>query len=184
MKKLLAFLANGTEEIEALTVVDYCRRAEIEVDLVSINDGKKAIGAHKIFMGADKILDEIEEGHYDAFYIPGGMPGAANIRANKKAIEILKIANKNNKLIAALCASPLVLEEAKLLDGKNYTCYPGIEKSIKGGNYIDENIVVDGNLITGKGPALAAEMAFNIIERLQGEEVAQKIRRDTLYNLI
>lgn len=184
MKKLLVFIADGTEEVEVLTVVDYLRRAEVEVDLVSVGESGKIKGAHDVYIGADMTIDEIKENNYDAIYVPGGMPGAENIKNTEKAISLIKEGFENKKIISALCAAPIVLEEAGVLEGKDFTCYPGFEDEIKSGNYKDQNVVVDENVITGKGPAIAAELAFKLIEALVGKEKSEEVREGTLYNLI
>ena len=184
MKKVLVFIADGTEEVEVVTVVDYLRRAEIEVDLVSVMEGRKIKGAQEIYMGADKTVEEVKAADYDAFYVPGGLPGATNIRDNEMAINLLKEGFENNKIISALCAAPIVLEKAGVLENKNYTCYPSFEEKIQAGNFKEDNIVVDGNIITGRGPAIAASLAYKLIEVLVGKEKSDEVREGTLYNLI
>ena len=184
MKKVLVFIADGTEEIEVMTPVDFFRRAGLEVDLVAVKDTRKVRLAHKVYAGADKIIDEVKDVDYDAFYIPGGLPGATNIRDNEKVIELIKEAETQGKILAAICAGPIVLEAGGLLEGKNFTCYPGFEKEIKSGSFVDDLLVKDGNIFTGKGPAAAAQLSFALIEELLGKDKAEEIKAQTLFNLL
>ena len=146
MKKLLVFIADGTEEVEVITVVDYLRRAEVEVDLVSVMDKKEITGAHGIKIVADKLLSEIDSKKYDAVYSPGGLPGAYYIRDSKEAIQIYKDMYDDGKIASALCAAPIVLDEAGLLEGKDVTSYPGFDKELKAGNYKEDIVVFDSNV--------------------------------------
>lgn len=184
MKKVLVFIADGTEEIEVFTPVDFFRRAGIQVDLVAVKDTRKVRLAHQVYAGADKIIDEIKDVNYDAFYIPGGLPGATNIRDNEKVIELIKEAKAQGKILAAICAGPIVLEAGGLLKDKNFTCYPGFENEIRSGSFVDDLLVKDGNIFTGKGPAAAAKLSFALIEELLGKEKADEIKAQTLFNLL
>ncbi len=184
MKKALVFIADGTEEIEVMTPVDFFRRAGLEVDLVAVKDTRKVRLAHKVYAGADKTIDEVNGENYDAFYIPGGLPGATNIRDNEKVIELIKEADAQGKILAAICAGPIVLEAGGILKDKNFTCYPGFEKEIKSGSFVDDLVVKDGNIFTGKGPAAAAQLSFALIEELLGKDKAEEIKAQTLFNLL
>ncbi len=179
MKKVAVFLANGFEEIEALTVVDIMRRANIHCDMVSIED-IEVIGAHNIKVTADKIInDEIKE--YDLVVCPGGMPGATNLQKHSKVIELIKYFYENNKLVAAICAAPIVLAEAGIIAEKNITSYPGFEDQLKGCNYTQNEVEVHGNIITSRGPATAMAFSYKLVEML-GEESYKTIREGMLYN--
>lgn len=184
MKKVLVFIADGTEEVEALTVVDYLRRAEIEVDLASVMGVKQIKGAHDIEITADEVVEDVKASEYDAVYSPGGLPGAEYIRGKEEVIKIIKDMNEEGKIVSALCAAPIVLDKAGVLEGKDYTCYPGFEEEIKTGNFKEEIIVKDGNIITGRGPAIAAELAYTLIEELLGEEKRKEIEEGTLYKML
>ena len=184
MKKLLVFIADGTEEVEVITVVDYLRRAEVEVDLVSVMDKLEVTGAHGVKIVADKHLNEIDSVDYDAVYSPGGLPGAFHIRDSKRVIQIYNEMYEEGKIASAICADPIVLDEAGLLEGKNVTSYPGFKDELKAGNYKEDLVVVDSNVITSRGPATAALIAFELIEQLKGTEVRRKIEEDTLFNLL
>lgn len=180
--KLIVFLANGFEEVEALTVVDYLRRMDVEVDTVSITQDKQVNGSHDIPVLADKIIDEIDQvDSYDGVVIPGGMPGATNLRDNPRVIEIVKEIDKKGKLAAAICAGPIVLEKAGVIEGKKVTSYPGFEDQLSSGVYQEENVVRDQNIITARGPALAVDFAIEIVKYLLGEEKANELKKGILY---
>lgn len=179
--KVLVFLAEGFEEVEALTVVNYLRRASIEVDTVSIGE-KSVKGAHDIIVSADKLLSDLDSvAMYDAVVIPGGIPGATNLRDNKRVIEIVKSLNKEDKLIAAICAGPIVLERAGLIAGKDITSYPGFEDELPDCNYMEASVVKDGNIITSRGPALAGDFAIEIISYLQQDRKIKEFKKGILY---
>ncbi|MCR1933717.1 DJ-1/PfpI family protein [Clostridium tepidum] len=183
MMKVLVFIAEGFEEIEALTVVDILKRADIQCDMCSITSNKEVIGAHNISVKADKILEDIKATEYSALVIPGGMPGATNLRDNNKVINLVKEFNKDKKLIAAICAGPIVLSKANIIKGKEVTSYPGFENDLKEGIYKKDLIVQDENIITSRGPSLAINFAFKILENLKKYSV-EKIKEDMLLHLL
>ena len=180
--KVILFLAEGFEEVEALTVVDYLRRKSILVDTISITDNETVKGAHDIIVITDKKIDELKEvDSYDGVVIPGGMPGASNLRNDNKVIEIIRTMNDSGKLVASICAGPMVLERAGVIKGKKVTSYPGYEDVLKDSIYQEESVVIDGNIITSRGPSLAVEFAIEIIKYLRGHEKAEELKRDILY---
>ncbi|WP_353095945.1 DJ-1 family glyoxalase III [Tissierella praeacuta] len=182
MKKAILFLAEGFEEVEALTVVDYLRRMDVDVHIVSITKEYKVKGAHNIVVLADKTIDDIKDiESYDAVIIPGGLPGATNLRDNNKVIDIVKKINNDGKLAAAICAGPIVLEKAGIIKEKKVTSYPGFEGDLKDGVYIEQDVVRDGNIITARGPALAVNFAIEIVKYLLGEKEAEELKKDILY---
>ena len=182
--KVIVFLAEGFEEVEALTVVDYLRRVEnIRVDMVSIEETLQVIGAHNIEVKADKQMKELEDiSLYDAVVIPGGMPGARNLRDHKGVIEIIKQMNAKGKLVSAICAGPIVLEKARVIDEKRVTSYPGFDKDLPHSIYMKEDVVVVGNIITAQGPAKAVDFVLAIVEYLAGEKEVGKLKENILYN--
>lgn len=179
MKRTAVFLADGFEEIEALTVVDIIRRGNVECDMVSIKN-IEVTGAHGIKVKSDKILDETIN-DYDLIVFPGGMPGATNLKQDKKVIEVVKKFYKEGKLVSAICAAPIVLAQAGIIEGKNITSYPGFEEQLKGCNYKEDRVVVDGNIITSRGPATAMEFAYKLLEVL-GNETYNDLKKGMLYN--
>ena len=176
MKKAAVILANGFEEIEALTVVDVLRRAQIPCTVLGFD--KKVVGSHGITVIADEVLDANVFDH-DMIILPGGMPGSTNLKSSETVISILRKMQSEDRYIAAICAAPIVLEHAGVLKGKNYTCYDGFEKETKDGIYIKKAVVTDGKLTTACGPALALDFAFELVRQL-GKDPEQ-IEKGMLY---
>jgi 4-methyl-5(b-hydroxyethyl)-thiazole monophosphate biosynthesis len=183
-KKILAFLADGFEEVEAVTPIDYLRRAGIEVLTVAIGDNKTVVGAHKAPLVADILMADLSlTDEWDAVFLPGGMPGAANLAASPKLDAILRETERQKRLICAICASPAVVLSPKgLLKGHRWTCYPGLEDKTGSdkANWSAEKTVVDGSLITARGAGIAAAFSLAIIETLINAEAAQKLAASVL----
>ena len=184
MKRVAIILADGFEEIEAFTTADILRRAGIECDLVSIEkDFVKS--THNIVVKADKILNE-DIYEYDMIVLPGGLPGAENLAENNMVIEVIKKFNEDiNKYIAAICASPaIVLTKAGIIENRFITSYPGeeFERMLKDSNYVDELVVVDGNLITSRGPATTMLFAYKIVDVLGYN--SEKLKDGMLWNML
>ena len=176
MPKVAVILANGFEEIEALTVVDVLRRANITCHMVGF--GEKVTGSHAIQVQSDRVFDgDLSE--YDMIVLPGGMPGSVHLRDNEQLIAELQRFEKIGKKVAAICAAPIVLNQAGLLEGRNYTCYDGVQEQISNGHYHKETVVVDGNVITSRGPATALAFAYHLVETLGGD--AKALRNGMLY---
>lgn len=181
MKKVAVLLADGFEEVEAITAVDFLRRAGIEVILTSIAE-LKVTGSHDVVILADTTLDALSD-DLDGIILPGGMPGGSNLAQSKALIALIGKMNKSNKLLAAICAAPaLVLGKSGLLEGRKFTCYPGFENEISGANFSTESVVLDGNILTSRGPGTAAEFAIAIIEYLLGIDAANTVKKSTLQN--
>ena len=179
-KKVLVILADGFEEIEAITPVDVLRRAGLEVTLAGLS-GRVITGAHGIKFQADMTLDEYKDSP-DAIVLPGGMPGAKNLGESKKVTEIVKRMNSQKKIVGAICAAPaLALAPAGVLDGKKATCYPGFEQNFPASvSFSNERVVVDGNIITSRGPGSALEFALELVEQLAGKEKAKALTEGLL----
>lgn len=176
-KRILVPLAEGFEEIEAITIIDILRRANLEVITASLTDNLEVKGGHNITVKADTILDKVINEDFDAISLAGGMGGMNNLKNDKRIIEKIKKMYNDKKLVSAVCASPIVLGEAKVLNGK-YTCYPSCEKSINMGKYQDKDLaVVDKNVITSKGPATSIIFALEIVKYLTGsnEELSKSL---------
>lgn len=182
MKELMILLADGFEEIEALTVCDYLRRAEIGVDLVCVNDKKEVESSHGVKIMADFILDDVKITDYKGIYIPGGQPGATNLSKNAKVKEIVELYNGSEKYIASICAGPMVLDAVGILKNRKFTCYPGVEQRLSTQDSLDEVVVKDENIITAMGPSIAQLLAFKLIEEFKGIEMAEKIKKDVLFD--
>ena len=176
MKKVIVFLAEGFEEIEAISIIDTLRRAQIEVTTASITNDKMVKGAHEIEVKTDKLFDEIDFSNYDLIALPGGMPGAKNLNEHEGLKEQIKNFAEN-KMIGAICAAPMILGGMGLLKGKRATCYPGFEPELIEAIVTNEPVTVDGNIVTGKGPAFAIQFALQLVELLAG-----KASRDEVAN--
>lgn len=177
--KVAILLANGFETLEALTVVDILRRAEVECHTFALED-EEVKTSHNIIVRADKNIMDEEIKNYDFLVLPGGMPGAKNLRDSKRVIEIVKEFNNKDKWICAICAGPIALGEAGITEGKNMTCYPGFEDQIGNSNYKEDLVVVDGKMITGKGPAAAIPFAFEILSVISKDK-AEAIKKGMLF---
>lgn len=179
--KILELLADGNETIELLTVVDYLRRADIKIDMVSTTGSKDLVTSHGVRYQADYLLEEINPEDYDGVYIPGGTKGAETLRDDDRVIEIVKKFNAANKLIAAICAGPIVLDRAGVLADKKATSFPTIKQELKNvGEYMDDEIVVtDGNVTTGRGAAVTNYLALRLLELIKGKEAKEEIKYGT-----
>lgn len=176
MRPSFVFFADGFEEIEALTVVDVLRRAGMPVVTMSIYETPEAIGAHGVTVVADEAFDPDIIENAEWLICPGGMPGATNLAECETLCEILKEQDEKGEKIAAICASPsVILGPLGLLDGRNAVCYPGMEGGMEGANVVDQPVVIDGNIVTGQGPAAAAKFALAIATISMGEDVAAEV---------
>ncbi len=175
MKKAIVFLANGFEEMEATGTIDILRRGGVEVSIVSINSGREAVGAHGMTYVADQTLAEANCAEADALILPGGMPGATNLNECQPLRQLLTAHFEQGKLVAAICAAPLVLGSLGFLKGRRATCYPGFEDQLTGAVATGEAVEVDDNVITGKGPGLVFNFGLALVACLQGVEAADEV---------
>lgn len=169
--KVAVLLAEGFETIEALTTVDILRRAGVICDTFGTK-GEEVTTSHSIKIKADKVLND-EIYNYDLIMLPGGMPGSVNLRDDEKVNEIVKRFYEEGKIVAAICAGPITFGKLGIVNGRNATCYPGFDDQLIGCNYKEELVVVDGNVITGRGPAAAVAFAFEILKQAAPEKVEQ-----------
>lgn len=182
MVKGYVFFAEGFEEVEALTVVDLMRRAEIKVDMVSITGERTVTGAHGIAVKMDALLEEIAIEEAEALILPGGMPGTRNLQKCEPLVSSLVAANKEGKLICAICAAPLVLGQNQILAEKKACCYPGFEEELLQADVSYEPVCHDGNVITSRGMGTAIAFASEIIATLMDAEKAKAIEKGILYS--
>lgn len=186
MNKVAVLLAEGFEEIEALTVVDVLRRANIQCDTISINLKEDVRGAHNIVVKADYIVDDKALEDYSMIVLPGGSLGAENLSKSKKVLNTIeKFMNNKSKYVAAICASPaVVLSKIDAIKGKSITSYPGkdFEFMLKNSDYKNEIVVQDENLITSRGPATTLEFAFRLVDVLQKN--SKNLKEGMLYNML
>lgn len=169
------FLAQGFEEIEALTPVDLLRRAGIEVKTVAVAE-QAVVGAHGIPVFADMTRYDVSlDDALTAVILPGGMPGTKNLEHAEVVQRTLAYCNAKGRLIAAICAAPSILGHAGLLQGKEATCFPGFESELDGATLSSLPAVRDGNIITSRGAGTAIEFAAEILAALKDRETADKI---------
>ena len=163
MKVAYILLEDGFEEIEALVTCDILRRANVDCKLVGMKN-IEVIGSHGIKIKTDLLFDHRL---VDMVILPGGLPGATNLKDNLEVIEYLNQMNQNQRWIAAICAAPILLSQAKLIGDKKVTSYPGFEKEIICQQYLEKNVVIDGNVITSRGPATTFDFAYSLVEILE-----------------
>ena len=177
MKTICVFLADGFEEVEALTVVDVLRRIGISVETVSIMKSKTVMGAHDVPIVADKLFEDIKQDNVEMIVLPGGMPGATNLDSHVGLSKLIKEFAESAKPLSAICAAPMVLGKRGILNNKKATCYPGFEKFLHGAAYTNALVQKDGNIITGKGPGAAMDFAFTIAEQYVGLAKVKEVRK-------
>ena len=173
---VLVFLAEGFEEVEALTPVDVLRRCKAEVRTVGIGS-KTVTGSHGIPVTADLTEDQITFGDLEGIILPGGMPGTLNLEASLTVQKYLDYAVEKDLYICAICAAPSILGHKGLLGGKKATCFPGFEKDLIGAKVKNDLAVADGKIITGKGAGAAMEFALLIAEKMCGKDISEKTRK-------
>lgn len=181
MKKTYLFLAEGFEEVEALTVVDLLRRAEIACTMVSVTGECKVTGSHGITVLADRLFEDGTLSDADMLILPGGFPGYKNLAAHTGLKDLLFSYNTQEKFIAAICGAPSVLGAYGLLKGRMATCYPGMEAQLPDATCIKKKVVEDGHIITSRGVGTALDFAVAIIEKLAGLNQGCKIAESVLH---
>ena len=178
MAKVAVLMIEGYEEGETLTIVDLLRRAGIECHTFYFNE-PFVKGMHNMYVKADKLFsDEVRD--YDMLVLPGGRPGGANLKNNPDVIAMVKYFNENNKYLAAMCSGTTVLADAKVIDGKKVTGYTGYQEKLIGGNFVEDVVVFDQNIVTSQGPATPYPFAFKIAE-VFGKDVTEMKER-LMYN--
>jgi 4-methyl-5(b-hydroxyethyl)-thiazole monophosphate biosynthesis len=193
MSKVCVLLAEGFEELEAVTILDVLRRAEIETESLSVGNQRVA-GAHGIPVLADRTLKEGAGERWDAVILPGGLPGATNLQEDAQVQALVQEQNQGGRTVAAICAAPIALASAGVLEGRaicaapialasagvlegrRATCYPGFEDQLGKVERSQERVVIDGNVITSRGPGTALDFALTLVEELKGREAADALR--------
>ena len=174
--RVVICLANGCEEIEALTVADILRRAGVDVALVSINEDVNVVSSHNVHIVADAVFGDMDFSKTDMIVLPGGMPGSNNLQAYKPLEEQILKFNESGKYIAAICAAPKVFGALGLLNGKRACCHPGFEGELLGADVVmDHPAVKDGNIITGRSMGCAIPFGLLILEALEGVDRAKEM---------
>ena len=181
MSKVYVFLADGFEEIEALTVVDILRRAGADLQTVSVMESKSLEGRSGIKVAADLLFAECSPGAADLLVLPGGMPGTKYLMMHSGLREALLQADREKRLIGAICAAPTVLGSLGITEGRRATSYPGMADKLKGCTYVeDEAVVTDGHIVTSRGAGTAMAFSLKLTALLFGEEKASEISRSVV----
>ena len=174
MTRILVLLADGTEEMEFVITVDLLRRANFEVVTAGIKS-ESVVASRRVKLVADTVLAKVQLDDYDGIVVPGGGAGVEAMAKDVRVLEAVRHFHRHNKLVAAICAGPVVLHQAGILEGKRYTCYPGVEKMIADVPRQDERVVRDGNFVTSQGPGTAFLFALAIIAYFAGAEKARDV---------
>lgn len=180
MKKVYVFLAEGFEEMEAVTPVDLLRRVNVDAKLVSITGDKAVTGAHGVTYQADLLFEEIDD-DADMLVLPGGMPGTTNLMAHEGLAELLVKQYDAHKWVAAICAAPMVLGALGIVMGRFATIYPGMEEYLVGADLSKEEVCVSGNVITSRAPGTAIPFALKLVEVLVSESYAEHLKKDIVF---
>jgi 4-methyl-5(b-hydroxyethyl)-thiazole monophosphate biosynthesis len=177
MKKILIHFADGFEEIEAITPVDVLRRAGCEVETVSITGKSEVTSKRGVVILADRHFIEADYEQADMIILPGGQPGADNLNNHEGLKKQIQLYHKQGKLLAAICAAPLVFGSAGILKGRRATCYPGTEPLLTGATCTGNAVEADGHIITAKGPGVALEFSLILAEILVGKAQTEELRK-------
>lgn len=175
------FLAEGFEEVEALTVVDLLRRNKIKVEMVSVAGTEMVTGSHGISVKADTKLEEVDLKQAGLLILPGGNPGTDNLAKCAKLADMLKEFHETNRRIAAICAAPSILGKLGLLQGKKAVCYPGYEDQLLGAEVLKEEVVTDGNITTSRGVGTAIAFSIELIKIIDCETEAGAMKSKIVY---
>lgn len=178
-KSVLVPLLEGFEEMEAVTIIDVLRRAGISVIVAGARAGAVR-GSHGIAITADVALDEVNADDLCMIALPGGMPGAANLAAHPMVQELIARLRARDQYTCAICAGPIALGAAGVLDGRTATCYPGYEGGLSGARAVEDRVVIDGKVVTSRGPGTALDFALTLAGLLAGAEVEHELQQSML----
>ena len=182
MKKIAVHLAEGFEEIEAVSIIDVLRRAGLEVVTVSVTGNLKVIGSHQITIIADQLFENTDYQKIDMIVLPGGMPGSANLNKHNELKQRILEFSYQNKFLGAICAAPIVFGGLGILNNKKATCYPGFELQLPRAKLSNKKVETDGIIITGKGAGTAIEFSLKIVELLIDKETAIDLARKMIFD--
>lgn len=174
MTRVLVPLADGVEEMEAVIVVDVLRRAGCEVVTAGLKT-RPVTASRKVVLVADTLLADVAIDSLDALVLPGGAAGTEALRADQRVLSAAKAMAAGGKLVAAICAAPLVLLDAGLLEGRRFTSHPGVKDRFTGGTRIDSRVVEDGNIVTSQGAGTTFDFALALVTRLKGKPMAEAV---------
>lgn len=184
-QRVCVLLAPGYEEVEALTPVDYLRRAGVTVDIISTTDEIAVPSAHQVLVQADSFLEDIKPEDYAMVVVPGGLPGVPNLIANENVLAFVKAMADQDKWVTSLCAGPSVLDHAGVLVGKCTTCFPGWQDKLENiGSFSEDTVVKDGKVITSRGAGAAGYFALALVEALCGAEATEKVKAAVVMDIV
>ncbi len=169
-------LAEGFEETEAIASLDVIRRAKLDIKTVGVG-GEYITGAHGVTVKADITADEIDKDAAEGVVLPGGMPGTLNLQKSAQVKELIEHCAANGKLIAAICAAPMIIGDMGLLDGRRAVCFPGYEENLVGAIEADDYVVIDGNYITARGGGVTLEFGAAIVNYISKSDAGNKVLR-------
>ena len=175
--QILVLLADGFEETEFVVPVDLWRRAGFKVTVASVSGAEVVDGLHGIKVQAEVALSKLEPTDFDAVFLPGGGVGVQNLKASAAVENTVCSLNDDNKWVLAICAAPTILSKARILVDRKATCYPGCEAELVCREFSEERVVVDGNIITSRGPGSAEEFALKCIAAMGSEDLSEQIKR-------
>lgn len=175
MKKIAVHIAEGFEEIEAISIIDVLRRAEISTTVVSVSSDFIVTGSHGIKILCDNLFENINYSEIDMIVLPGGMPGSANLNRHEELKKQILQFNSEKKALAAICAAPMVFGNLGILKNKSATCYPGFENELYDAKVSTKNVEQSGQIITGKGAGVAIIFALQIVELFKGKTAADEL---------
>ena len=181
MSKAVVFFADGTEECEALLVVDLLRRAKVEVILASASGRRELVSSHKLHLTADALAEEVDYSDVDLVVLPGGIPGTPNLAANATVTRVVSEFAAAGKRVAAICPAPSALASLGLLEGRHATAHASFQDKLAGATVLDEEVVVDGLITTSYGLGGAIPFALELVRQLAGEEEADRIQNAIAY---
>jgi protein deglycase len=180
MKTVIVILAAGFEEIETITPIDMLKRAGANVQIVGVG-GTQITGSHGITVTCDTTVSEIIHQPVDCVILPGGMPGTTNLLESNDVLNIVRSNHRENKLIAAICAAPRILDKAGILEGKEYTCYPSAKSEIIHGIHRNSPVITDGNVITGRAAGSVFDFSNEVISHLFSQDIMREVSDKIVY---
>jgi protein deglycase len=169
MARAAVLLAEGFEEIEAITIIDVLRRGEVETKIIGVT-GELVAGNHGIAVRCDLRVDQASDGRWDLVALPGGMPGAGTLRDDPRVIAMIRHQSELGGLLGAICAAPIALAKAGVLEGRRATSYPSFKDQLGAVTYAEDDVVIDRGVITSRGPSTALPFALALLEALKGKE--------------
>jgi len=177
--KIMVLLADGFEEVEFVTIVDVLRRADLEVTVVGLKAGP-IDGSHGVKIMPDTSVDDITAAQFDGVVLPGGYPGFVNLGEDERVLKLVREMNLSGKYLTAICGAPSVLSKAGVIEGKKVTIHPGVKDQLVTGNYVDQRVVVDGQVVTSQGPGTAMEFSLKLVELFSGRAKMEEVKEDIL----